>query len=375
LPARIKHAGLPRRGLFLSLAAAFMLIALVGATAVPAHAADDSNAGQLTQVPTVSPQQLSSTLSTLEQGSNDTQLQQLLSTFQSEMASGNYAGAASTLVQLQDISANDPDVSPALNALIQSLSVGSDGASVNANTLSSLLSEGSGYGTGTSSGSQQKLSVDMQSLASLMQYANSTMASKLLQSSGLLSQSAFEQSGGAPVGGAPIALPGLSGFSGLSVPSVGAPSLSVGASSPGLPAVPLADFAIPLAAVAAVVFVYFYRGRVIGLIGSQSLPGVTLLKGAKESEAEGAPVSTDSRKRIELYFSRAVRLMARRGVPKLDSETHREFSSRCEGTPEQPHVGTISSLYEKAKFSGQGVGTPEADLAASELLAMGKEER
>ena len=72
---------------------------------------------------------------------------------------------------------------------------------------------------------------------------------------------------------------------------------------------------------------------------------------------------------------RAVRLMGVRGVPKMESETHREFSSKCEGTPERPHVSAISSLYEKAKFSGQAIGSPEADLAASEFFAMGREER
>jgi len=86
-------------------------------------------------------------------------------------------------------------------------------------------------------------------------------------------------------------------------------------------------------------------------------------------------VPTDPRKRIEFYFGKAVRLMARRGVTKSESETHREFSSKCEGTPEREQVGTISSLYEKAKFSGQEVGGSDAYLAASSYLAMEKEKR
>lgn len=213
-----------RRAAVVFLVAAFLLLSF-GALAVPAHAADDSNAGQLTQVPTVTPQQLSSALSTLDQGTNSTQMQQLLSQFQSELNSGNYTGAASTLVQLQGLSNSNPgSVSPALNALLQSLSVGSNGASVNANTLASLLSAASSSGSGTSAGSAQTLSVDMASLASLMQYANSTMASELLQNSSLLSQSAFSGSG-APVASSPIALPGLSGFSHLwSPPSARPPS-------------------------------------------------------------------------------------------------------------------------------------------------------
>jgi len=347
-----------------------MLVACVGALAVPAHAADDSNAGQLAQAPTVSPTQLGSTLGTLAQGTNDTQLQQLLSQFQSQLSSGDNSGAASTLGQLQNLSSSQPGaVPPSLNALLKSLSVGSAGASVNSGLLASLLSSGS------SSESKQKLSVDMQSLAGLMQYANSTLASELLQNSSLLSQSAFAGSNGISVGAAPVALPGLSGLAGISLPSAGAPSLSVGAPS-GIPSIPLAAFLIPLLVAGMAAALFFSRGRVVRLIGSQSLPGMVLTRGAKDDgeKAVGA-MPSDPRKRVEFYFGKAVRLMGRRGVPKLESETHREFSSKCEGTPERPHVSTISTLYEKAKFSGQEVGSPEADLAASEFFAMDGEER
>lgn len=351
-----------------------MLVACLGALAAPAHAADDSNAGQLAQAPTVSPSQLGSTLRTLAQGTNDTQLQQLLSQFESQLRSGNDSAAASTLGQLQSLSSSQPGtVPPALNALLQSLSVGNSGASVNSGRLASLLSAGTS-GTGSSSPSAQKLSADMQSLAGLMQYANSTLASELLQNSSLLSQSAFGSSG-LSVGGAPVALPGLSGLPGASLPSAGAPSLSLGAPSMGLPSIPLTAFVIPLVAAGIVAALFFSRGRVVRLIGSQSLPGMTLLGRTKDDGEEVGAAPSDHRKRIEFYFGKAVRLMGRRGVPKLESETHREFSSKCEATPERPHVSAISSLYEKAKFSGQVVGRPDADLAASEFFAMGKEER
>jgi hypothetical protein len=372
LPPSNQDVGLARRGLVLSLLAAFVLVACAGALAVPAHAADDSNAGQLAQVPTVSPAQLGSTLGTLAQGNNDTQLQQLLSQFQSQLNAGNYSEASSTLGQLQNLSASQPaSVSPSLGALLNSLSVGSNGASVNSGALASLLSSGAG----SSSESAQQLSGDMQSLAGLMQYANSTLASELLQNSSLLSQSPFGGSGGVSAGSAPVALPGLSGLSHISVPSVGTPSLSVGTPSGDIPAIPLTSFVIPLALVTLVVALYFSRGRVVRLIGSQSLPGMPLLRAKEESAKEVGGVPAEPRRRIEFYFGRAVRLMGLRGVPKLESETHREFSSKCEGTPERPHVSAISSLYEKAKFSGQEVGTPEADLAASEFFAMSKEER
>ncbi|HEV2389712.1 MAG TPA: DUF4129 domain-containing protein, partial [Nitrososphaerales archaeon] len=365
-------AGPARRRIFLSLAAAIVLAACVGALAVPpAHAADDSNAGQLTQAPTVSPAQLGTTLGTLAQGANDTQLQQLLSQFQSQLGSGNETGASSTLGQLQGISSSQNGTgSSSLNALLNSLSVGNNGASVNSSLLASLLTSGS------KSESSQKLSVDMKSLAGLMQYVNPTLASELLQNSSLLSQSPFLGGNGAPVGGAPVSAPGLSGLPGISLPSAGAPSLSVGAPSGRVPSIPLFAFVIPLVVAGSAAALFFSRGRVVRLVGSQSLPGMAVARGARaDDEREAGVIPSDPRRRIEFYFGRAVRLMGRRGVPKHESETHREFSAKCEGTLERPHVRTISSLYEKAKFSGQEVGSPEADLAASEFFAMGKEER
>jgi Domain of unknown function (DUF4129) len=370
LPAKTEHAGLRRRSALLALAAAILLLGPVAALPVPAHAADDSNAGQLTPAPTVSPEALSSAMNSLAQGSNDPQLQQLMSQFQSQLEGGNYSGSASTLVQLQGLS-DQGGTSASLNALLQSLTVGSSGASINATTLSSLLNANSG----ASSGSQQRLSVDMQTLANLMKYANPTLASELLQNSSLLSQGAFAGSGGLP-GGARAALPGVSPLPGLSMPSIGAPSLSVGSPSGGLPAVSPSELLVPLIVFAAVAALFLSRGRVAGLTRSRNLSGVPLLGRSKEKgEGDGGAVPTEPRKRIEFYFGRAVRLMARRGVPKLESETHREFSSKCEGRPERASVSTISSLYEKAKFSGRDVGTPEAYLAAASFLAMEKEGR
>ena len=265
-----------------------MFIACVAAPAVPAHASDDSNGGQLVLAPTVSAQQLNTALTALEQGNNDTLLRQLLTGLQAYVGEGNYAAASSTLAQLQTVSANDANrgrpVSPALGALINSLSVGSDGASVNSNALASALK--SDAAAGGSAASQQKLSVDEQILADLMQYANSTLASDLLQSSDLLSQKAFAGTN-ASAGIAPVALPGTSGFSGLSIPSLGVPSLSVGNASGGLPTIPLAALVVPLVVVGAIAALFVSRRRLVGLVGSRSLPGMKLLRGAKGRERSG----------------------------------------------------------------------------------------
>ncbi|MDA4117404.1 MAG: DUF4129 domain-containing protein [Thaumarchaeota archaeon] len=344
--------------------------------AVPALAADDSNSGPLTPAPTISSQQLNSALGSLAQGSNDTQLQQLLTQLQSQLNSGDLNGAASTLLQLQNYS-SDPqnNVSESLNALLQSMSVGGNGASIDANALASLLNASqTSQAANTSSQTQQKLSVDMQTLANLLQYANPAIASQLLQNSALLSQNAFAGSSG-QAGGSPIKLPGVSGFPGLSLPSVGGPSVSVGGVAGGLPAITPTVVAIPVIILAAVAALFLSRNRVMRLVGSQRLPRLPAsFGGVRDDGVDSDFIPSDPRRRIEFYFGKAVSLMARRGVPKLESETAREFSSKCESRQEEPHVKTISSLYEKAKFSGQSVGQPDADSAETAFFTMGKDE-
>jgi hypothetical protein len=386
------------------LMAVLLLLAVFACLSPPlqVHAADDSNSGPLTQVPTLNPQQLNSALGTLSQGTNSTQLQQLISLFQSEMSSGNYTRAASTLVQLKALSASQNN-SQALNALLQSLSVGGDGASINGTMLASLLSAASSppFQTGTTSSGQSKqtLSLDMQSLANLLQYVNGTLASELLQKEGLAGPGGSSGSGssgllGNSTGAAGKAagasmqptMAGLSWFSGLSMPSLDTPSLPVGAPSTSVSALPLLELAVPLFTIAAAIVLFYARGRLMmsKLVGAQRLTGGPHLDGPGYSDGTdggtgalaGATSSTSSpRYVIEFYFGKAVRLMARRGVPKLESETAREFTTKCDGAPERPHVRTISSLYEKAKFSGQDVVGDEASLAATSFHAMERENR
>src|SRR5207245_5927437 len=68
---------------------------------------------------------------------------------------------------------------------------------------------------------------------------------------------------------------------------------------------------------------------------------------------------------IIYYFRKAVATMSKRGFPRLDPETHREFSEKCSPRPEAPPVKNISVLYDKAMFSGRDVTMPEADDAKS----------
>lgn len=354
----------PALGLCTSRASATLLVALALALALgaaaPAHAADDSNSGKLTPAPTVNPQALSSALSSLAQGTNDTQMQQLLAQFESQLNAGNYSSAHQTLLTMQGLDAGSQSgqSSVALNTLINSLSVGSSGASIDPNTLASILNATSSQGQ-----SAQSMSVDMQTLANLMQYVNPTLASQLLQGSNSLSQAAY---GNAGTAGGSVPLPGLSGLSGVSVPSVGAPAVPAGAGGFGVPSVSPYAVALPLAAIFAVAALYLSRRRIAGLLSSEKLSGISLLS-RRAAPYEHAAAPSDPRGRIEYYFARAVRAMGRRGVSKTESETHREFSSKVSKRPEEPDVVTIASLYERAKFSGRPVGDPDADVAGSAL--------
>jgi hypothetical protein len=74
-----------------------------------------------------------------------------------------------------------------------------------------------------------------------------------------------------------------------------------------------------------------------------------------------------------ILFGRAVHVMRGKGVQKLRSETHREFSSKCETRSEAQHVTKVSQLYEKAKFSTLDVGIQDADDAQREVEMLEKQ--
>jgi len=91
-------AKLGRISLIIILLLGFLIVA-----APRSFAADDSNSGQLTQFQTVNPQLLSQTIANLTAGLNNTQVAQLTSQLQSQLSSGNNAGASQTLTSLQNL--------------------------------------------------------------------------------------------------------------------------------------------------------------------------------------------------------------------------------------------------------------------------------
>src|SRR2546422_5851701 len=322
-------------------------------------AADDSNSGNLTPNPTLTPQQVASALTALGQGTNDSSIQQLLQQLNSQVSSGNSAGAASTILQLKADS-NNPNMSPAMKALLQSISSGNNGLTIDPKLLSSLLGANNPTANGVPSNlheSPSRIPVDLGTLANLLQYVDPTLASTLLGEAGQPTQ----------VGQGPKTIPSITppginlnklGFPAISTPTFG----SVGGGL-SLPTVNPADFAFPLLLVVAMVGVFLSRHRFGRLLGSQRVPAIGEV-GVLEPDLEVAPNTPKGK--IIAIFRKSVRLMRGRGVPKFRHETHREFSSKCSDRPEGEHIGTISSLYEKAVFSGTEVTPSDATLAERE---------
>ena len=120
----------------------FLLLGFLIVAAPRSFAADDSNSGQLTQSQTVNPQLLSSTIGNLTEGSNNTQVNQLASQLQSHSAAGTTLALSQTLGQLQSLLNTQPGsqgVPDSLNSLLQSLTAGPNGISLDPNQLSNSL--------------------------------------------------------------------------------------------------------------------------------------------------------------------------------------------------------------------------------------------
>jgi len=314
------------------------LVVLLSMIALPVLAADDSNSMNFRTNGAISNQQISTAISTLSQNLTDPALKQSLSQLASQLNSGNTAGAASTLATLQTDANNDPQASAGLKALLQSLSVGQNGLSLNSSKLASQLGVGGSplrLPNSLANESPQQLTLDLSTLATLLQGVDPALAAQMLN---------MLQLGGS---GANVSLPGSVNVGGLKVPGMSVPSVNlptVGAPSSFDPIVLLVPFAVVIAA-----GIYVFRGRLLTLFGKQTMPSASAVM-----EDEGLFHVTDPndrRQSVYFSFSRAVQIMRARGVPKKVSETHREFSAKTVGRPEGEAVRTVSEAYEKARFT------------------------
>lgn len=382
-----------RASTVLLLLAAILLLSVISPHV---YASDDSNPGNLTPITnsngaTPTTDQIIQMLNNLTQngnttpgsnGVNQTQLNQLTNQLESQLKSGNNVGAQQTLKQLQQLSQSPQgsDMSPLLRDLLESMSVNSNGLNLNTGLLQSLIGQPGANGMPTGLLGMDPATADRQlaSLASALNNMDPQTASNLLQysvqiqnsiGSGLLSGNGPGGLGGGSGNLGTPTIPNVSNIPNLLRQSggVGGPSLpSVGTLTPGVPS--LAGFGIPLlaiiiAAVAAIAGFFLLKNRFHGL-GTRKIPGMIKRKPVKPDEGLNLNSPRDL---IVYYFRRVVGAMRKRGVDKLDQDTHREFSDKVQPRPEAPPVKNISVLYEKAMFSGREVTMPDADNAKGYL--------
>ena len=298
--------------------------------------------------------------SQLAPGASKARLGRLLSQINSSVASGNSTSIQSTLGALKAFQGAGGG-NPALGSLLNSLTGGPNGVSVNPSVLSSLL----GLDHLNSQGVPSRL-VGMD-------------PSQALQSLGLLANlmNGVNPSFGANIANILSGMTGPGGVNGLNPGALGSlhlpsfstpfggspPSLGSGSAENGtaLPSVGLGQFLIPAAVVGAAVAAFLLRKRLSHLLRGQLLPGPKAVPDVPDAEYD----PRDPRKRVMFSFSRVVRAMAGKGVVRDRAETHREFSSRCAVKPEAPQVTTVSGLYERAKFSKYDITDGDATTAES----------
>src|SRR5712691_5594327 len=230
-------------------------------------AADDSNSGNLTPNPTLTPQQVASALAALGQGTNDSSIQQLLQQLKSQVSSGDSAGASSTILQLKADS-NNPNMSASMKALLQSISAGKNGLTIDPQLLSALLGANNPTPSGVPSNLHEtpsRIPVDLNTLANLLQYIDPTLASSLLAEAGQPTQSGQGQKS------IPITPPGIN-LNKLGLPAISTPTFGSVGGGVSLPALNPADFAIPLLVAVAIIGVFLSRNRFGRLLGSQKVP-------------------------------------------------------------------------------------------------------
>ncbi len=309
---------------------------------------------------TVDQSSLQSALSSMSKNVNDPNFTQLLNLFKSQLASGDNLGAFETLKQLKNYSdSREGGMIPAsLKDLLHSMNVGSDGASVDWNGLSSLLGANGANSLGVPSGlagmDPSKAAQDLSALAKLSAPYDSSLSSILGDESLQIGQAL----GGVSNTGAP---PGFS----AQIPNLSSPgSLPISASQlpaiGGVSALPQLNIGlqptllIVLGIVAIMVTMIILRKKVRI---RQKVPGPNPPQA--RDPLSGLDLR-DPKQAIIYYFRKMVRVMGRRGVLRYLFETHRDFSAKCSPRPEAESVERLSSLYEKAMFSGHEVTSSDS---------------
>ena len=362
------------------------------------HAADDSNSGDFSSTPTApsgggsttpppsqtTPNTNDPTLVTglqkLNQGINNTDVNKLVQDLQNH----NYTSAQSTIDKLkaQLGNPNSPAVAhfpTGLKDVIQSTSCTTAGCSVDWTKVSNMVqpysTDEAGVPQGFSGTAPASAASQLAALSGMSESSDPSLsllfgsdASQILQ---FLNSSSSDYTG--PLQGIPPPPPitapsigplppvsGTAGAFGVAPHALGGlPNIFQGMGGPnGLVLIPI------VAILSGLVVIMFRKKSVVRLWKKRTLRG----PGIDDGPTPLANFDPENpRHAIIVSFRRAVGLMLGRGVLKMPFETHREFSTKCETRPEKPYVGRISSIYERAVFSGRSVNQTHVNDARKQV--------
>lgn len=306
------------------------------------------------------------TLDKVSEGVTDPHFNQLKSQLESQLHNGDNVGAQQTLGFLKNYidTGQIAGMTPTLRDLVKSLELSPAGLGVNSQTLKSLIGSAGldGLPAGLSGMDKGLAASDLQAFSGLLSNVDPGTAGEFAKVANQLIDF-----GGLPggIGNVPklpsINYPKTSGLGGigsglssfhLPMFSLSTPGLLGGAGDPTLLLVLIAVLS------SAIILVVLHKKGYLVMLRKRVAPYLAKIGGKAGESGLRNPRDT-----VIYYFGKTVSTMDTRGVPRLRYETHREFSSKCSPRPEAPPVAGISTLYEKAMFSGQEVTQPDADEA------------
>ena len=262
-----------------------------------------------------------------------------------------------------------------LKDLIQSLTIGPNGLAPDPSLLKSLLGDPNqdGIPAGLTGMDPARAAADLLSLADLMKGIDPSEALSLAQESQQIRDLLSGSLGGSPSGTGgiptlpPIQINGLNGGRFVTkLPNV-SPGLGAGFQLGKIDLISIAPIIIAVIGLAILVM----KRSTLARWSRRITPSSPKKTGKPEKSDKGLNLR-NPRDLVIYYFRKTVAAMHKKGVPRLIFETHREFSDKCSTRPERRPVGQVSSLYEKAMFSGGEVTQTDVEEAKESSLRVEK---
>jgi uncharacterized protein DUF4129 len=303
--------------------------------------------------------------------------QSLIDQLKNDIQTGNNSDAQQLVQQLQsDVgSSQGSGISPTLKDLTQSLTMGQNGLSVDPSILKSLIGDPNqdGVPTGLTGMNPVQAAGDLSSLSNLMKGIDPSQALSLAQDSQQL-QDVVSALGGGTGGTGPIPSPppiNINGLTGGSNPVSKLPSvpLRVGGGFQLASMNPIIIGPVIIAILGLAILIW--KRSALARWAKRITPSTPKKLGRLEKPDAGLDLRSP-RDLVIYYFRKAIAAMQRRGVPREIFETHREFADKVSPRPEGQPVGHVSTLYEKAMFSGREVTETDAEEAKENSLLVEK---